>query len=100
MKLFVHAWYIKGSSAGFNWFWKQENADAAYEKAVQAAKDQQAATGIIECQYRYDFVLTSALSADEITDAIDAELDDRSESADVFWPENAKELTLATEETA
>jgi hypothetical protein len=95
MKVFVHAWYTHGQSAGFDWYRDPKHAQEAYESGVKEAEQQVKDGGPVECQYRYDVELAHDMTGEQITLAIDADLDDRSEASEVFWPANAKELTLA-----
>ena len=101
MKIFVHAWYTQGHSAGFDWYRQEEPAHEAYENAVKVSEQQLKDGGAVDCQYRYIVELANDMTDEQITLAIDADLDDRSEASAVFWPANAKELTLAlaSEET-
>jgi hypothetical protein len=49
----------------------------------------------VYCCYQFEMQVEDGLSAQAIKDAVDAELDDRSESSSKFWPANAKELSSA-----
>ncbi|MBK6616620.1 hypothetical protein [Ottowia sp.] len=98
--VFVHAWYLPGSSAGFDWYRSQDAADAAYTQDVNDALKDPARKGETYCCYRFDVQVPLGLSDEAVTDRIDADLDELSESATKFWPANAKELSQEANATA
>ena len=98
MIVHVHAWYMPGSSAGFDWYREEGNAAKAFAQDVQSALTDQSRSSEVYCCYQFEMEVKDGLSAQAITDAVDAELDERSESTSKFWPANAKELSRAATE--
>jgi hypothetical protein len=98
MIVHVHAWYLPGSSAGFDWYREEGHAAKAFAEDVRSAMTDPSRANEVYCCYQFEMHVEDGLSAQAITDAVDAELDDRSESSSKFWPANAKELSRAASE--
>lgn len=98
MIVHVHAWYRPGSSAGFDWYREESQAARAFAEDVKSALVDTSRNNETYCCYQFEMEVDNGLSDQAITDAVDAELDDRSESSSKFWPANAKELSRAASE--
>lgn len=94
-KVFVHAWYTPGSSAGFDWYHEEGPAKIAYAQDVKGALEEPARKDETYFCYFFEVSVPVSLGNNEVTDLIDAQLDDLSEAAVTFWPQNAKELSAA-----
>lgn len=94
-KVFVHAWYTPGSSAGFDWYHEEGPAKIAYAQDVKDAMEDPGRKDEVYCCYFFEVSVPASMSDNEVTDEIDGQLDDLSEGAATFWPPNAKELSAA-----
>ena len=91
-KVYVHAWYIPGSSAGFNWFHEEGFARTAYAEDVKDSLQDISAKSNLYCCYFFEVSIRDSMSNSEVTEVIDSMIDELCAASSTFWPENAKQL--------